>query len=31
LGISVAESPGLARFQGACLPLDTKCPESELN
>jgi hypothetical protein len=27
----VAESPGLARFQGVCLPLDTKCPESELN
>jgi hypothetical protein len=27
----MAESPGLARFQGACLPLDTKCPESELN
>jgi hypothetical protein len=28
---TVAESPGLVRFQGACLPLDTKCPESELN
>jgi hypothetical protein len=27
----VAESPGLASFQGAGLPLDTKCPESELN
>jgi hypothetical protein len=27
----VAESSGLARFQGACLPVDTKCPESELN
>jgi hypothetical protein len=27
----VAESPNLTRFQGACLPLDTKCPESELN
>jgi hypothetical protein len=27
----VAESPGLARFQGTCLPLDTKFPESELN
>jgi hypothetical protein len=28
---SVAESPGLARFHCTCLPLDTKCPESELN
>jgi hypothetical protein len=27
----VAESPGLARFQGARLPLDTKCPKRELN
>jgi hypothetical protein len=27
----VAESPSLARFQGTCLPLDTKSPESELN
>jgi hypothetical protein len=27
----VAESPSLARFQDACLPQDTKCPESELN
>jgi hypothetical protein len=27
----VVESPSLARFRGACLPLDTKCPESELN
>jgi hypothetical protein len=27
----VAESPGLAHLQGACLPLDTKCPKSELN
>jgi hypothetical protein len=27
----VAESPDLAHFQGACLPLDTKCPENELN
>jgi hypothetical protein len=27
----VAESPSFARFRGACLPLDTKCPESELN
>jgi hypothetical protein len=28
---NVAESPGLARFQGACLSLETKCPEGELN
>jgi hypothetical protein len=28
---AVAESPSLARFQGACLPLGTKSPESELN
>jgi hypothetical protein len=28
---TMVESPGLACFQGACLPLDTKCPESELN
>jgi hypothetical protein len=27
----VAESPNLARFWGVGLPLDTKCPESELN
>jgi hypothetical protein len=27
----VAESSELTRFQGHCLPLDTKCPESELN
>jgi hypothetical protein len=29
--VCVAESPSLARFQGACLPLGTKSPESELN
>jgi hypothetical protein len=28
---AVIESSSLARFRGACLPLDTKCPESELN
>jgi hypothetical protein len=27
----VAKSSDLARFQGVFLPLDTKCPESELN
>jgi hypothetical protein len=28
--MGVVESPDLTRFQGTRLPLDTKCPESEL-